>query len=692
MQRILTFPARSILSTVAVLLAWLAILVAGAPLGAQFEDVITNEPSSFLPGSSEAVTVAELAAEFPGGELTPAVVVSAREAGLTPDDRAAIEADRDAIAADPPESSLPPTPVDYSPDGVAAVYSVPLEVSGDAEGLQAAVDRIRAEVADGPAGLETDVTGPAGFSADAIEVFGDINTTLLLATASLVIVLLLIIYRSPIFWVLPILAVGFAELAVRSIGYLLGSNGVVINGQTQGILLVLVFGAGTDYALLLVARYREELHHHATAREAMRIALSQAGPTIIASAGTVVAGLLVLSLAEVNGTAGLGPVGAIGVAVAALSMLTALPAMLILVGRRAFWPFIPRFDDADEGLATRGVWRRVGERVARRPRRVWVGTAAVLLAMCAGLAFFNTGLTSANGFRGTVESVEGQALIAASFPAGASAPTTVLVQDVERTGDVRAAVAAMEGVSSIGDSQSGDPGARFPVVLAPDPFSPEAYDLIPELRDVAKAAGGESTLVGGPTAEEADVRVAATRDTLVLPPIILLVVLVILGLLLRAIVAPLLLVGTVILSFLAALGFSVFVFNTVLDSPGQDPSLPLFGFVFLVALGVDYNIFLMARAREETPDHGTRGGILRALAVTGGVITSAGIVLAGTFAVLGVLPLWALFQIGFLVGFGVLLDTLIVRSLLAPALVSDIGPPVWWPSAPAGRPEGDRSA
>lgn len=236
MQRILTFPARSILSTVAVLLAWLAILVAGAPLGAQFEDVITNEPSSFLPGSSEAVTVAELAAEFPGGELTPAVVVSAREAGLTPDDRAAIEADRDAIAADPPESSLPPTPVDYSPDGVAAVYSVPLEVSGDAEGLQAAVDRIRAEVADGPAGLETDVTGPAGFSADAIEVFGDINTTLLLATASLVIVLLLIIYRSPIFWVLPILAVGFAELAVRSIGYLLGSNGVVINGQTQGIL------------------------------------------------------------------------------------------------------------------------------------------------------------------------------------------------------------------------------------------------------------------------------------------------------------------------------------------------------------------------------------------------------------------------------------------------------------------------
>jgi RND superfamily putative drug exporter len=351
-QRILTFPARSILSTVVVLLAWLAILVAGAPLGAQFEDVITNEPSSFLPGSSEAVTVAELAEEFPDGELTPAVVVLARDGGLTPADRTAIEADRDAIAADPPESSLPPTPIEYSPDGVAAVYSVPLEVSGDAEGLQAAVEQIRAEVADGPAGLETDVTGPAGFSADAIEVFGDINTTLLLATASLVIVLLLIIYRSPIFWVLPILAVGFAELTVRAIGYLLGSNGVVINGQTQGILLVLVFGAGTDYALLLVARYREDLHHHARAREAMRVALSQAGPTIIASAGTVVAGLLVLTLAEVNGTAGLGPVGAIGVAVAALSMLTALPAMLILVGRRAFWPFIPRFDDADEGLAT----------------------------------------------------------------------------------------------------------------------------------------------------------------------------------------------------------------------------------------------------------------------------------------------------------------------------------------------------
>lgn len=683
MQRLFTFPARSLRTTLIVLGAWLLILAVGAPLGAKFESVITNEPSSFLPGSAESVKVAELAGRFPDGELTPAIVVAAREGGLTDADRAAVDAIRSGIAANLPEKALAPTPVIPSDRGDALVFSVPLEVSGDAEALEAAVEDFRDRAKDVPEGLELKVTGPAGFSADAIKVFGNINTTLLLATGVLVIVLLLIIYRSPVFWILPVIAVAFAELTVRAIGYLIGSNGVVINGQTQGILLVLVFGAGTDYALLLVARYREELHHHAAARDAMRIALGQAGPAILASAGTVVAGLLVLALAEVNGTAGLGPVGAIGVAVAALSMLTALPALLLVTGRRVFWPFIPRFDDSDPGLATRGAWRRIGERVTTRPRLVWSTTAIVLLAMCAGLLTYDSGLTSSNGFRGTVESVEGQELIARSFPAGATAPTTVVVQDDARVAAVRDAVADVPGVAAVGEPQAGPPGTRFDVTLEPEPFSQPAYDLIPELRDAAKAAGGEATLVGGPTAEEADVREAATRDTLLLPPLILLVVLVILALLLRSIVAPLLLIATVILSFIAALGLSVLLFNTVFDSPGQDPSLPLFGFVFLVALGVDYNIFLMARAREEAARHGTREGMLRALAVTGGVITSAGVVLAGTFAVLGVLPLWALFQIGFLVGFGVLLDTLVVRSILVPALVADLGDRVWWPSSPS---------
>lgn len=665
----------------AVLAVWVVVLGALSPLGAKFEDVITNEPSSFLPGGAESLRVAELQKTFPGGELTPAVVVYARDGGLSAADRALAARDRAAIAADLPAKALPPTPLTVARDGRAAVFSVPLEVSGDADALVDAVKRIRATVHDAPAGLQTSVTGPAGFSADAIEVFGDINTTLLLATSAIVIVLLLIIYRSPIFWLVPVISVFLAEFVVRGLGYVAGSNGVTINGQTQGILLVLVFGAGTDYALLLVARYREELHLRDDRHEAMRVALSQAGPAIAASAGTVVAGLLVLGLADVNGTAGLGPVGAMGVAVAAVAMLTILPALLVIVGRWVFWPFIPRHDRDQAELATRGVWRRIGERVAARPRRVWVGTSLVLLAACLGLVSFNTGLTDANGFTGGVEAVEGQDLLARSFPAGASAPTTVLVPAGGDVSAVADAARRTPGVAAVGDAQTGPAGTRLSLTLQPAPYSTAAYDLIPDIRDEVKAAGGDGVLVGGPTAESADLRVASTRDTLLLPPLILLVVLVILAVLLRSILAPLLLVATVILSFLASLGASVLLFNHVFGAPGQDPSLPLYGFVFLVALGVDYNIFLMARAREEAGRHGTREGILRALAVTGGVITSAGIVLAGTFAVLGVLPLWALFQIGFLVAFGVLVDTLIVRSVLVPALVSDIGDRVWWPSA-----------
>lgn len=490
--------------------------------------------------------------------------------------------------------------------------------------------------------------------------------------------LLVLIYRSPIFWVLPLLSVFFAEGLVRGIGTLLAEAGVVVNGQTGGILLVLVFGAGTDYALLLTARYREELRRHADRHDAMRIALRTAGPAIVASAATVVSALLVLGLAEVNSTAGLGPVGAMGVAVAALAMLTILPALLLVGGRRAFWPFVPRLGDEDG--AARGAWARLGSLVARGPRRVWVGTTLVLGAMALGTLAYDPSLTSSQAFRGSVESVEGQRLLESSFPAGASAPTVVLVTDPGRAAVVRSAVAKAPEVASVGSIETGPAGAQFSATLTRDPYGTEAFADISSLRERLRAVAGDAVLVGGPTAEEADLRAATSRDTKLLVPLVLAVVLAILVLLLRAITAPLMLMATVVLSFFAALGFSVVVFDRVFGFPGQDPGYPLFAFIFLVALGVDYNIFLMARVREEALRTPTRKAVLRGLAVTGGVITSAGVVLAGTFAVLGVLPLVALTQIGFTVAFGVLLDAAIVRSILVPALTLDLGERTWWPS------------
>jgi RND superfamily putative drug exporter len=526
-----------------------------------------------------------------------------------------------------------------------------------------------------------------------------------------------------------------------------------------------VLGAGTDYALLIVARYREELHHEDDRHMAALKAMRSAGPAVFASAATVIAALFCLSIAKVNGTSGMGPFGAMGVACAALSMLTLLPALLTIFGRRAFWPFVPHTprwtapqDVGQSGIGrriiegssvrallpviggvlvailllplvilnallralvkavtrgrasfpslivgpldraifkpyevrrtqhehladeTHGFWKRVGDRVASAPRRVAVSSVVILLVMAAGLAFFSTDLTTNDSYTTKVESVEGQELISKSFPSGSAAPTDVIVPP---GGDVEAvsnAVAGVDGVESVSPPVAeGQQGVLIQATLQPEPYSTEAFDLIEPIRDAADGAVA-GTLVGGASAVEFDVREAAAWDSAVIPPIVLLVVFVILVILLRAVVAPLILIGTVILSFVAALGVGYFVFDVIFGFVGSDPSLPLFAFVFLVALGVDYNIFLVARAREETLKHGTREGILRALAVTGGVITSAGIVLAGTFSVLAVLPLVFLTEIGFVVAFGVLLDTFLVRSVLVPALVLQVGPKIWWPS------------
>ena len=659
---------------------WVLAAAALGPLAGRFEQAQQNDPATFLPGGAESVKVLEAAKGFPSGEQTPAVAVFRDRRGLGPRGRAAVEEARAELRA----ASIPGvsgvSPAAWSRDGTAAVVGVPIRAGGDSDLLVSAVERVRTTVEEGlPPGLEAKVTGPAGFSADAAKAFEGINSTLLLVTAGLVFVLLVLIYRSPIFWMLPLFTVLLAESVVRGLGTLLADAGVVINGQTGGILLVLVFGAGTDYALLLTARYREELQLLEDKYAAMRVALRQGGPAIVASAGTVIAALLCLSLARVNSTAGLGPVGAMGVAVAAVAMLTLLPALLLIGGRRAFWPFMPRV--GQEHHPSTGVWGRLGRALERHRRPAWIGTTLALGVLALGTLGLDDDLTTANSFRGSVESAQGQRLLSQAFPAGESAPTVVLVTDPAKVGPAVAAARESEGVTRVGPPERGDPGTRFDVILAGEPFGTSGFASIEPLRHELRAAAGNAVLVGGPTAEEADLRAAVEHDTKVLIPLVLAVVLVILVLLLRSVAAPVMLIATVVLSFAAALGGSLVLFDLFADFPGEDPSYPLFAFIFLVALGVDYNIFLMARVREEALLRPTREAMRQGLAVTGGVITSAGVVLAGTFSVLAVLPLVALTQIGITVAFGVLLDTFVVRSILVPALTFELGERVWWPSA-----------
>ena len=679
MSRILTIASGRIARFV-VLGVWILVLAGIGSLAGKLENAEKNEASSFLPGSAESSKVLKNIRQFPGGETAAAVILYRRDGGLTPRDLAQIQAARARLNRNLPASVLAAPPIVVSRDHTTALLVPQLKFTGHQNIFEDAVKGMNRQTTFADPGLVRKLTGPAGFSHDAIKVFGNLNGTLLLVTAGLVFVLLVLIYRSPIFWLIPFSSVLFAEATARGIAYLLAKAGVVVNGQSAGILPVLVFGAGTDYALLLVARYREELRRHVEKRDALRVALRRAVVPILASGCTVILALLCLSFAKVNGTSGLGPIAAMGIAVAMLTMLTLLPALLATVGgRRAFWPRIPHHGDsgADE---THGFWRRVGEWVARRPRTVAAGTTLLLLVFALGLFSFNTNLTQANGFRGDVPSVEGQKLLQAAFPAGSSVPADIIVPDAGKVPAVVAAAEHVPGVDTAVPVQRGPPGVRVAATLSVDPYSVKAYDVIPNIRKAVKAAGGDDVLVGGGTAQEADLRTSAARDTRVIVPIALAVVFLILVVLLRALVAPLVLIATVILSFAAALGIGSFFSIEVFDFAGLDPSYPLFVFIFLVALGIDYNIFLMARVREESVRHGTHTGTLRGLAVTGAVITSAGIVLAGTFSALAVLKLVFLTELGFTIAIGVLLDTFLVRSILVPSLTLILGDRVWWPS------------
>jgi RND superfamily putative drug exporter len=549
---------------------------------------------------------------------------------------------------------------------------------------------------EGADGMVTHLTGPAGNAADSAKAFEGIDTTLLLATVVVVVVILLFTYRSPVLWLLPVMSALVALMAAQGVIYLAAEyGGVDVNTQSRSILTVLVFGAGTDYALLLVARYREELRRHHDRHEAMAEALHRAGPAIIASAGTVVLGMLCLLAAQMNSTQGLGPVAAIGVAVGVLAMVTLLPALLVIFGRWIFWPVRP-LEGTPEPTAT-GIWAKIGTAISRRPRVVWIGTAAVLAVMSLGFVGFDVhGLTTAESFRGTPDSIRGDTVVAEHFESDAGNPL-VVVTSADAASDVKDALAGTDGVTDIGEPVAQGDQVLLQAGLTDPPISDAAFATVERVRDAVHAVDPAS-LVGGNSALNLDVQDASSRDNTVVIPLVLIVVFLILAALLRAVLAPLLLIATVVLSFGAALGVTALVSEHILGVSSADSSFPLFVFVFLVALGIDYNIFLMTRVREEALLIGTRRGALVGLSATGGVITSAGLVLAGTFSVLASLPLTFLTQMGFAVAFGVLLDTIIVRSVLVTALNLDLGDRMWWPSrlshsqAPPGGDERDERA
>jgi RND superfamily putative drug exporter len=509
-------------------------------------------------------------------------------------------------------------------------------------------------------------------------VFEGINGRLLAAAAIVVAVLLLITYRSPFLWFFPLLVVGFADrLATAALYGLARAFDFSTSGQSVGIMAILVFGAGTDYALLLIARYREELRRHERPADAMAVALRQAAPAILASGGTVMLGLACLLAADLNSNRSLGPAGIVGIASALLLTLTLLPALLLIAGRKVFWPFVPQVGSASAEES--GFWGRVGQWVSRHPRRIWIATTVLLLAFAAGAIGYTISFTQEDQFTSKPEAIEGTILIAQSFPAGAAQPAVVIANRDQAD----AVLPAIQGVTGVADARpSGETGdlVSFAVTLAAAPGSEDAFATIRDLRAALDDVPEADALVGGPDAQSYDTDRASARDQLVVIPLVLVVVFLVLAALLRSLLAPLLLLATSVLSTLAALGVTVVIFQRLLGYDGLQAGVLLLGFVFLIALGVDYNIFLMSRVHEEAPLIGTRPGMLKALAVTGGVITSAGIVLAATFAVLGILPLVALAQVGFLVSFGVLLDALLVRSVLVPAITLDLGKRIWWPS------------
>ena len=641
-----------------------------------------TSPGVGLPDSAESARVAALQEQFPAADSTSALFVYSRDGDqLSTADIAAVEASAQSLSAESLDGFVPPPTI--SDDGTAALVAVPLEELSDVTAqAQRAADLRETAGADLPSGLEALLTGPEGFAVDVAAVFKGADFTLLLTTVLVVAVLLLITYRSPWLWLVPLAVVGLADALASIVATrIAAAAGIELDASVTGILSVLVFGAGTNYALLLIARYRDELRIVDDRHEAMAKALRGAGPAIIASGGTVVLSLLTLLLAQLTGNRALGLACAAGVVVAMLFALFVLPAALVLFGRGLFWPYVPRF--GSENAAHRGLWFRLGTAVSRRPVAVAIVGALLLGGLAvAGVPQITVGLAQTEKFTSVPEAVVGQEIIADAFSAGSGSPV-VVIADSDAADAVVASAEDVAGVVSASVGESVGDITRIDVVLDAAAETPESFAANTALRSELKTVDGADALVGGLDAQTLDVNEAQQADQNLLIPLILALVFLVLVLLLRAVVAPALLLLTVVASFFGSLGASWLLFESVFGFPAIDTNVILFSFLFLVALGVDYNIFLVTRAREEAVEHGTRVGMIRALSSTGGVITSAGILLAAVFAVLGVLPLITLTQIGIIVCIGVLLDTLLVRTVLVPALAFIAGERFWWPSTVA---------
>ncbi|KOU93813.1 MMPL family transporter [Streptomyces virginiae] len=687
----------------ALLLVWLGIGGTLGPYAGKLREVATNDQAAFLPRSAESTKVLEARKAFEGAQSVPAIVVwTADGTRVTAGQQQAAARAVGGLAGRPGVTG-PPSPAVVSADGLAVQAVVPLAPDLGEE-LPAVLDEVR-QAAQRVPGTSVGIAGPAATQADLSDAFAGIDGLLVGVALGAVLLILLLVYRSVLLPLVIIISAVFALGLGCAVVYALADRGAVrVDGQVQGILSILVIGASTDYALLVAARFREELAVRGDRADAALAAVRRSAGAVTASAATVALGLLALLASDLTNNRALGPVGAIGIVCAVLSSLTFLPAVLVLLGRTAYWPAVPGpADAAGEG---HGVWRRIAGLIDRSPRRVWISTS-VLLVVLAGFspALSSKGVPLDEIFVNDAPSVGAQQTLARHFPGGSGNPA-VVIADADRAAEVRAAAEGTDGVAAVvpvtaGGGRPGGPGAplvvdgrvRLDATLEASADGDAAKRTVQRLRERVHAVPGADALVGGYTAQQFDTQQTSARDRTVIVPIVLGIILLILVALLRSVLVPVLLVATVALNFLATLGVSALVFGHLLGFSGTDASVPLYGFVFLVALGVDYNIFLMSRVREETLRSGTREGVLRGLVTTGGVITSAGVVLAATFAALMVIPLAFLVQIAFIVAFGVLLDTLVVRSLLVPALIIDIGPRAWWPSALSrpGRGTGPRT-